>query len=680
MIGIWTKVRIGLIGVGFLALAVTISRRAYQLQVRESEQLRGWAENNYLREVEIPPKRGRILDRNGEELAATADLDSVYCNPRQLPDRHETVRRLAKALHLDPVDLGKSLDNKSMQYFAWLKRRVTPEESAAVAALQVPGVGTRKEPRRVYPGAELAATIIGHAGMDGKGLDGVELGFDAYLRGTGMGVLGIRDRLGRELLEDGMVDSSAVAGKDIKLTLDPHLTSTTEKVLVETVRKHNAKAGMAVMMNPRTGEILAMANVPTYNPNDPSDLAKSGARNRIVTDVFEPGSTLKTLTFAAVLDAGKLRPEDRFDCEMGQLKIGKHRIRDDHPKGILTAAEVFKHSSNIGTVKIARRIGKEALWSALDRFGLGQLTHTGLPGERRGTLRSADQWRELDFVTHAFGQGVTVTPLQLTAAFSAIAAYGIYRPPILAKSAIGHDGHEEPIVRPPEARGEKRIMSEAAARTLLTIMEGVTLDGTAKAAYIPGYPVAGKTGTAQKVSGGRYDPNKYLASFVGIVPANDPRLVLAVLVDEPQGIHYGGVICAPAFKEIAEKALVYLGVPPSMPIVAAGKNKGSRTTGKGTAGAPPTEDVSDSPDYEESPIPLVEETEEDGSDTLARESSLVDHVTLPDFSGMSMGEAIQIAHNFGIELVPAGSGVAKNQLPKPGKVPRGTPCQVTFRP
>jgi cell division protein FtsI (penicillin-binding protein 3) len=454
----------------------------------------------------------------------------------------------------------------------------------------------------------------------------------------------------------------------------------TEKVLIDTVHKHNAKAGMAVMMNPRTGEILAMANVPTYNPNEPSDLAKTGARNRIVTDAFEPGSTLKTFTFAAVLDAGKLRPEDRFDCEMGQLKIGKHRIRDDHPKGIITAAEVFKHSSNIGTVKIARRIGKDALWAALDRFGFGQLTHTGLPGERRGTLRSADQWRELDFVTHAFGQGVTVTPLQLTAAFSAIAAYGIYRPPILAKSAIGHDGREEVFPRPPGARGENRVMSEAAARTLLTIMQGVTEDGTAKAAYIPGYPVAGKTGTAQKVFGGRYDPHKYLASFVGIVPANDPRLVLSVLVDEPQGIHYGGVICAPAFKEIAEKALVYLGVPPTAPIVAAGKNKSAREAERKTAVPTPPDEVGDGPGYEESAIPLIEETDEDGPNFLAGETPLVDQITLPDFSGMSMGEAIHMAHSFGIELVPSGSGVAKSQLPKPGKVPRGTSCRVTFRP
>src|ERR1039457_7036813 len=332
-----------------------------------------------------------------------------------------------------------------------------------------------------------------------------------------------------------------------------------------------ASAGMAVMIDPHTGEILAMASVPTYNPNDPSDAAKRGARNRTISDTFEPGSTLKTLSFAAALDAGKVKPEDRIDCQMGQLAIGKFHIRDDHPKGVLSAAEVFKFSSNIGTVKIARRIGKEALWNALDRFGFGRPTYLGLPGERRGILRPISRWGEIEFATHAFGQGLTVSPVQLAAGFAAIAAYGVYHPPKLALQYIGSDGKPEPIARPPEARGETRVMSESAARTLLGIMQGVTEDGTAKAAAIPGYPVAGKTGTAQKVTNGRYDPSKFLSSFVGIVPADNPRLVVAVMIDEPQGIHYGGVVAAPAFKAIAEGALRYLGVAPSSPAIAQDK-------------------------------------------------------------------------------------------------------------
>ncbi len=675
----WTKFRVALFGLVLLGLALVVGRRAFQLQVRESAQLREWAENNYLREIEIPPQRGRILDRKGNEFASTADLDSVYCNPRQLAYVEDGSRKLAKALHLDARDLDKSLAGKQAQYFAWVKRRVTQDESKAVLALGLPGVGMRKEPRRVYPNGELAATVVGHAGLDGHGLEGVELGFDKSLCGTGMEIVGVHDRLGRDLLVDGVVDSSSSAGKDLVLSLDRYLTYVTERALSETVQKHNAKAGMAVMIDPETGEILAMASVPSYNPNDPSDAARRGARNRTIADTFEPGSTLKTFTFAAALNAGKVKPEDKFDCQMGQLMIGKFHIRDDHPKGVLTAAEVFKHSSNIGTVKIARRIGKEALWNALNRFGFGRPTYMGLPGERRGILRPVSRWGEIDFATHAFGQGLTVTPVQLAAGFAAIAAYGMYRPPLLALHYLGPDGKQEPVERPAEARGERRVMSESAARTLLAIMQGVTEDGTAKAAAIPGYAVAGKTGTAQKVSNGRYDPSKFLSSFVGIVPADNPRLVIAVMIDEPQGIHYGGVVAAPAFKAIAEAALRYLGVAP----VFAPMAKAVKVAPKPA----PTEAESDGPGLDE-PASVVAK-EEDGADgaALAEEDESIvtgadgasTSVAVPDFTGMSMGEAIRAARKAGVELVPSGSGLAASQSPKPGSFAAGALCRVFFQ-
>ncbi len=677
----WTKLRVVLFGLGLLALAYLVGRRAVQLQVRESAQLREWAENNYLREIEIAPRRGRILDRKGNELASTADLDSVYCNPRQLAFVPDGSRRLAAALHMDVRELDKNLAGKREQYFAWVKRRVTPDESKAATALGIPGVGLRKEPRRVYPNGALAATVIGHAGLDGKGQEGVELGFDKALQGTGMEMVGVHDRLGRDLLVDGAIDSSSSAGKDLVLSLDRYLTYETERILGETVAKHNAKAGMSVMLDPRTGEILAMASVPTYNPNDPADAAKRGARNRTISDTFEPGSTLKTFTFAAALDAGKVRPEDKFDCQMGQLQIGKFHIRDDHPKGVLTAAEVFKYSSNIGTVKIARRLGKEALYNALDRFGFGRPTYVGLPGERRGILRPVSHWGEIELATHAFGQGLTVTPLQLAAGFAAIAAYGVYHPPLLALHYIGSDGKIEPVERPPEARGATRVMSEHAARTLLAIMQGVTEDGTAKAAAIPGYPVAGKTGTAQKVSNGRYDPSKFLASFVGIVPADNPRLVIAVMIDEPQGIHYGGVVAAPAFKAIAESALRYLGVAPSSRAMAQDKpDKQHKLSGR-----PAPEPVAevDSPGLDDPAAVLASEQVDADDGALAAgdgtpAASGGGPVACPDFTGMSMGEAIRAAHKAGVELVPSGSGVAASQSPGPGPASAAAVCRVSF--
>lgn len=684
MITRWTKVRVVLIGLCLLGLSIPVARRAFQLQVREAAQLREWAENNYLREVEIPPRRGRILDRKGHELATTADLDSVFCNPRQLAHVPGATAKLAKALRMDVRELDKSLAGKKALYFAWVKRRVTPQESKAVAALGLPGVGMRKEPRRVYPSGALAATVVGHAGLDGKGLEGVELAFEKALHGTGMEMVGVHDRLGRDLLVDGAIDASSSAGKDLVLTLDRYLTFETERVLAEAVRKHNAKAGMAVMMDPGTGDILAMASVPTYNPNDPSDAAKRGARNRTISDTFEPGSTLKAFTFAAALDAGKVRPDDRIDCQMGQLAVGKFRIRDDHPKGVITATEVLKHSSNIGTIKVARRIGREALWNALDRFGFGRPTHLGLPGERRGILRPVSRWGEIEFATHAFGQGLTVTPVQLAAGFAAIASLGVYRPPRIALHYVGPDGAPEPVERPEGATSERRVMSERAARTLLAMMEGVTEDGTAKAAAIPGYPVAGKTGTAQKVTNGRYDPSKYLGSFVGIVPADAPRLVIAVMIDEPQGIRYGGVVAAPAFKTIAETALRYLGVAPTRPLLAKDTPAGKAP---GKAAAPrPVEVEADVPGLDE-PAAVVaadgagedgaalaeaDEAETDGEDLAER------LVPLPDFTGMSMGEAIRAAHRAGVEVIPSGTGLAAKQEPRPGLVPNGTVCRVSF--
>ncbi len=689
----WTRVRIVLCGLVLLGLASLVGRRALQLQVREAGQLREWAENNYLREVEIAPRRGRILDRRGAELASTADLDSVFCNPRQIAFAADAVSRLAKAVHLDPSELDKSLAAKKMQYFAWVKRRVSPEESAAALALGLPGVSVRKEPRRVYPNGELASTVIGHAGLEGHGLEGVELAYDEALHGSGMEVTGMRDRLGRDLLMEGTVDASASAGKDLVLTLDKYLTYLTERALEEAVRKHNAKAATSVMMDPHTGEILAMASVPGYNPNSPSDAAERGARNRAIADAYEPGSIMKTVTFSAAFDAGKLRPEDRFDCLMGQMQVGKYHIRDDHPKGMLTAAEVFKYSSNIGTVKIARRIGRETLARAIDRLGFGRPTGVGLPGERRGTVRPVSHWGEIELATHAFGQGLTVTPLQMATAYAAIASGGVYHPPKLAVRFVNADGRSEPVPQSADARPEARVLSESTARTMLTIMQGVTEDGTAKLAAIPGYPVAGKTGTAQKVSNGRYDPSKYLAAFVGIVPADNPRVVIAVMVDEPHGVHYGGVVAAPVFKEIAEATLRYLGVPPSTSVVASAvrsRRKSDTKIGAARQDEPDTNEVEGL--GVDQPVASVGETQDDEGPDLASSEEQDDPVidgpptaerqldaTIPDFVGMTLGQAVRAARRAGIELVPAGSGIAATQTPAPGLGVRGMPCRVSFR-
>jgi cell division protein FtsI (penicillin-binding protein 3) len=665
MIARWTRLRILICGALMLAVGALVVRRALQLQVHESARLKEWAERNYLRDIELAPRRGRILDRHGDELASTVDFDSVYCNPRQLAAVPDAAPRLAEALAMDVHEVGRVMAQP--RHFAWLRRMTTPAQSAAALALGLPGVGVRKEPGRVYPKAGLAATLLGYTNIDGRGVEGLELGFDQVLRGSGVQVPSVRDSYGRELLIQGLVDTSAAAGQDLVLALDKYLTYVTESALAEGVRKHHAKAGVAVVMDPRTGEVLALANVPTYDPNDPRDATAREARDRAVTDQFEPGSVMKTFTFAAALDAGQLKPGDLYDCQMGGMAIGRFFIHDDHKMGLVTATDVFKHSSDVGTIKIARKIGKNALYDALVRFGFGRRPGSGLPGESGGTLHPVRRWGEIELATHAFGHGLTVTPLQLVTAYAAVASGGVYRPPRVALHIVQPDGRQEPAPAPAGARAEERVMSEAAARTLLTIMQRVTdKDATGQLAAIDGYPVAGKTGTALKVVNGRYDYQKYVGSFVGIVPANDPRLVIGVMVDEPQPIHYGGQVAAPVFKEIAEAGLRYLGVPPSTPLAARREVPSAATT---------EDELREGAGSDLPPTVVIEEGEADAPDGEAGEV-----VTVPSFIGMSMAEAIRAARKAGVELVPEGSGVAVAQVPAAGGHPRGSMCRVSFRP
>ena len=705
----WTKVRIAIFGVGFAILFAAVGRRAYRLQVGdEAERLRGKAEEQYLREVELPPRRGRILDRNGAELASTADVDSIYCNPRRLPDVADAAHKLARVLGIDGRDLAQRLAQK--RFFAWVKRKVTPEEVEAVKTLGLPGMGYTREPRRFYPNRALAATVMGHSGSDGRGQEGVELAYDRYLRGQTGSLQGVRDALGRELFVDGMADASGDAGSDVVLTIDRYLTFVTERAIDEAQTRHHAKAVIAIVMDPRTGELLAVASTPSYNPNDPSGAVEHGARNRAITDAFEPGSTMKTFTIAAALDAGVVRPEDHFDCLMGKMMVGRYTIHDTHPHGLLTVAEVFKFSSNIGAARIARRLGREQLADALARFGFGHPTGLGLPGERSGMLRSVEKWGDIGFANVSFGQGITATPLQIVSGMAAIAAGGVYHPPRVVARVMRADGSAEAL----PARPAVRVISERAAREMTGIMLGVTeKGGTARAAAIDGYPVAGKTGTAQKVSGGHYDSSKWVSSFIGFAPAQEPRVAIAVLVDEPQGAHLGGAVAAPIFKEIAEQALGYLHVPPQPAAVAVvGKAGAEKPDGRRSAAA---EAAGDDDELPGSDVPEVRDSDLDNGDAAGDGSPVAAHegndeanddapdegededaagaasdadrpaklvAVVPNFRGLTIAAAVHLAHQSGVQLAiddrrPT-MGVALAQAPAPGPAPRGVVCRVAF--
>ncbi|HSZ81103.1 MAG TPA: penicillin-binding transpeptidase domain-containing protein, partial [Polyangia bacterium] len=527
------------------------------------------------------------------------------------------------------------------------------------------------------------------------GLDGVELALDKQLAGTTSSVVGIRDALGRDLAVDGMPDTPTGAGSDVVLTIDRYLTFVTERALADGQARTHAKDVTAIVMNPQTGEILAMASAPTFNPNDPGEAA-NGARDRAITDAYEPGSTMKTFTIASALDAGVVRADDRFDCLQGKMMVGKYSIHDTHPHGVLTVAEVFKFSSNIGATKIARRLGRDGLSDALVRFGFGHTTGVGLPGERAGVIRPVDKWGDIGLANVSFGQGLTVTPLQMLTGVSAIAAGGVYHAPRIVDRVVQPDGTIE-ATNVGTAMPEHRVMSEAAARTMLGIMRGVTEEGgTAKQAQIDGYIVGGKTGTAQKVANGHYDPNKWVSSFVGVVPVEAPRLAVIVVVDEPQGGHLGGAVAAPIFKEIGEQALRYLHVPPSPEALAAAAK--AAKAARASAGA----NADDAPGVEApaTELPVYADSDGPGDDPALAEqwnavagaeggegekddAPAVAPTAIPNFAGMTVGQAIRAARRSGVELAfddatGRASGVVLAQQPAPGPSSRGALCRVAL--
>jgi cell division protein FtsI (penicillin-binding protein 3) len=707
----WTRLRLLICGAVFVLCAVKVGRRAVELQIERRDEMRAKAEDQHLREIALLPERGRILDRKGVELAASAQFDSIACtSPRRLLAHDGGVERLAAALKLDRRTVQQALARavEAKRYFVWIKRAVTPEESTRVRALDLPGLSFSREPRRVYPAREAGGTLVGNTSVDGRGEEGVEKALDEYLRGTVTRLTGMRDGKGRQMLLEGLVDRKSTAGKDVVLTVDSYLTFVAHSVLLSTVKKWNAKGATAIILDPRNGDILAMDSVPGYDPGDRRDrgnaVAEGRTRNRAITDVIEPGSTMKVFTLSATLDAGKVKPTDMIDCQAGTpLMIGKSKVRDLHPEGVITAAQVLQKSSNIGTVKIARRLGKQKLHEALLRFGLGRRTGIGLGGERPGVLYPPQKWGDIHFANIAFGYGLMVTPLQLVAGYAALANGGVYQAPRLAMKLVHPDGREEALEPPPTARPPTRVVSAATARTMLQIMTGVAgPEGTAKQAAVDGFEVAGKTGTAQKWVNGHWGP--WTSSFIGVVPADNPRLVIAVIVDEPEPEHRGGMVAAPGFRQIAQAALQYLAVPPdprllaearahpaaaapTEPAAAAGSEEGrpELIAGELIDGPGVEQPLWGGPEDVDDQTPALGEAEAEaeaaGEPAPEQAGELADgQISVPSFVGMSIGQAIRAAREAGVEIAAEGSGLAVAQSPPPGPRPRGALCRVSFRP
>lgn len=554
----WIRLRITTILVFFCLLAFIVAGRAFQLQVLKRDQLCKLAERQYKNKIPLVPKRGTIYSKGYEELAVTVEVDSVYAEPDEIEAPKLAAKRLAPVLSVSRRELEDRLSTSKS--FVWLARKVSPSLIERVKSLDIHGIGFVKENRRFYPNAELASHVVGFSGIDGSGLGGIELAQDAQIKGKVEFVRAERDALGKRTLPKDLGFEDYLTGNSIVLTIDKTIQYTAEKELANAVRKSGAKGGTAIVMDPKTGEVLAMANYPQFNPNDLSSYPQAALKNKAIVDTYEPGSTFKVFLLAAALEEGVVKPGDKFFCENGSMEFAGRVIHDTHKHGTLTVREIMKVSSNIGSVKIAAKLGKERYYDYLTSFGFGSPTGIELKGEGRGILRSMNTWSKLEMANVSFGQGVSVTPLQLTTAFSALANGGYLMKPYLVKDILDKDGK---VIKRNQPQIVKKIISgETASKVTEMLRDAVAEGGTGTAAALAGYDVAGKTGTAQKVSGGRgYAGNKHVASFIGFVPAQSPELVVLVAIDEPEGIQYGGVVAAPAFKAIAETSLRYLNTP-----------------------------------------------------------------------------------------------------------------------
>lgn len=623
--------RLGLSALFFLLLFLAVGLRAFQLQVLQGERLRRLGERQHLQEWIVQPKRGTILDRAGEPLALSVEAQSVYVRPSRLEEPDALARSLARILSLDVRHLEQRL--KTAKPFVWLKRQITPAEAEAIKALDVAGVGMYEEPRRYYPQGRLAGQVLGFVGRDSQGLEGLELRYENYLRGESSSSVVERDALGRRVLVQGVQEIQIPPGANLYLTLDTSIQHLAERELEAAVEKNRAKAGIAVVVEPFSGEILALAHFPFFNPNGFVGQSSDTWRNRAVTDGFEPGSTFKAILAAAALEEGVIGKDDLVFCEFGKYSYAGKVIHDTHEYGWLPFDKVLQYSSNIGATKVAEKLKKERFHRYIQGFGFGQPTGIDLPGEVPGLVRPVDNWAPIDLATHSFGQGIATTPLQLAMAYAAIANGGFLMRPYIVRRVVGADGRALLSNQPHVVR---RVVSEKVARLLTSMLKGVVSEGgTGVTAGVDGFEVAGKTGTAQKpdlVHGG-YAAKKRVASFIGFVPAHDPRLVLLVLVDEPQVNVYGGVVAAPVFRHIASGALRHLGVVP------------------------------------ETPEPLlpaaigeVVRLERRNDDKLKMASSR----EVPDFIGLSMRAAIEKARAMKLEVELSGNGYVVRQSPSPG--------------
>ena len=648
--GKWLRFRVVSILLFFLVLYVALVSRAFQLQVVSGETLGKLADRQHKASLTLYPERRFIFDRNGQKLAATIMADSVYVDPSNVEDRRKVSSKLSSILGVKRQKITGALSNQGS--FRWIARQISPVRTERIRTLKLKGVHLVQEPRRFYPHRELACHLLGFAGLDSTGLDGLESKYDEYLKGVPKKVVWGRDARGRKIY---LSDDSGSAVDDrscsLFLTIDSKIQYIVESQLKKAIEDTGAKGGTVIVMDPGTGEVLAMANEPLFNPNEFSIYPADARRNRAVTDCFDPGSVFKPFMAAAALEEGLVTETDIFDCENGSYTVGNRVIHDAQNEKFqeLNLPDIIKHSSNIGSIKIAEKLGKEKFYHYIKMFGFGSKTGIDLPGESRGILRNSKDWTDVDFATIAFGQGVSVTAIQLVTAMSAIANDGVLMKPHVVRCMVDKKGS---VVKEIEPVAVRRVISPETSHRITSILTDVVEEGTGGNARIVNLSVAGKTGTSQKFDFdlGRYSARKVEASFIGFFPAEDPQMVILVMLDEPKIHRWGGAAAAPVFKEVSEQILRCFNNSMELREVAANENnEGVRI-------------IQASTDRE----------------TIYHDTK-VDESIIPDFEGMSMREVLKISQNRGIDIRIAGSGWAVSQNPAPGvRIEESLPCYVLF--
>ena len=544
-----TRGRLTLVSLFFALVAVSLVARAVQLQVFNKDFLNEQADTRHLRTERISAHRGTITDRNGEPLAISTPVDSIWANPQELAPAVDQLPKLARILGIDSQQLMRRVTRSMDKEFLYLKRHLSPEQAQQVLALKLPGVNVQREYRRYYPAGEVAGHLVGFTNIDDEGQEGLELAFNHWLAGESGAKRVLKDRLGRSV-ENVESIRPPHHGKDLRTSIDLRIQYLAYRTLKAAIQQHDADSGSIVILDVHTGEILAIVNQPTYNPNDRSQFSAERYRNRAITDIFEPGSSIKPLVVAAARESGEYRPTSVIDTAPGFVIVGPKTIEDSRNLGRVSLTTILARSSNVGVTKLAMTLEPGQLWGTMTDFGLGTLTASGFPGESAGLLTHFSHWRPISQATLAYGYGISVTPLQLAQAYSVLGSEGVIRPVSLVAL-------DEP------ADGDQILTRETASAVRRMLEEVVRPGGTGTKAAVTGYRVAGKTGTAWKFAAGGYSEDKYISIFAGLAPASDPRLAAVVVIDEPAGeLYYGSDVAAPVFANVMSESLRLLAIPP----------------------------------------------------------------------------------------------------------------------